>query len=467
MKTFKFYNTLTATVEPFTPLKGPDVGLYTCGPTVYNFAHIGNLRTYMFEDILKRSLEFFGYRVKHVMNITDIDDKTLKGALDKGISLKAYTEPYTQAFFEDLATLQMIRADFTPKATDYIGEMIEMVARLIQEGHAYVGPDQSVYFSLASFPSYGKLSHLDKKTLKVGASSRIQQDEYDKENPSDFVLWKAFDPARDGTIFWESPWGKGRPGWHIECSAMASKLLGKTLDIHCGGIDNLFPHHENEMAQCEACFHKPFVKLWLHAQHLMVEGKKMSKSLGNFYTLRDLLAKGYSSRAIRWVLMASHYRMALNFTFEGLEAAKGSLSRLDSFIDRLGALEADEGEILDLSSYEKEFEEGLLNDLNLPLSLAALFELVRFVNQQIDERQLGKKEGQKVLALLKKWDAILGVLFTRKVEIPLQITALAEARIQAKKDKDFKRADALRQEIQEAGYLIEDTPSGYRMTRHE
>ncbi len=333
----KFYNTETREKEELTPLDGRVVRMYTCGPTVYNFAHIGNFRTYVFEDLLRRTIKFFGFSIHQAMNLTDVDDKTIKGALENKISLDAFTRPFKEAFFEDLKTLGIERVEHYPQATDYIPEMIAIIQSLIEKGTAYRGNDGSIYFSIAKFPSYGRLSHLHLNELLVGAGgcNRVAQDEYDKENVSDFVLWKICDPVRDGGIFWESPFGKGRPGWHIECSAMAMKLLGESIDIHVGGVDNMFPHHENEIAQSEAYSSKHFVKHWLHAEHLLVDHKKMSKSLGNFFTLRDLLRKGYTGRQLRYLLLQTHYRTQLNFTFAGLDASAATLMRLSDFIKRL------------------------------------------------------------------------------------------------------------------------------------
>lgn len=331
----KLFNTESREKEEIVPIDGKKIRMYTCGPTVYNFAHIGNFRTYVFEDLLRRTLKFFGFEVEQVMNITDIDDKTLKGAIEKKISLEAFTKPYTQAFFEDLKTLNIEKAEHYPAATHYIPEMIGIIQTLLEKGIAYQGTDKSIYFAINRFPSYGRLSHLHLQDLQAGASERISQDEYDKENACDFVLWKAYDPTRDGEIFWESPFGKGRPGWHIECSAMAMKLLGHSIDIHVGGVDNMFPHHENEIAQSEAYSCCRFVKHWLHAEHLLVDHKKMSKSLGNFYTLRDLLSKGYTGPQVRYMLMQAHYRTQLNFTFTGLDAVVSTLDRLKDFIVRL------------------------------------------------------------------------------------------------------------------------------------
>ena len=334
----KLYNTESREQEEIAPIDGRTIRMYTCGPTVYNFAHIGNFRTYVFEDLLRRTLKFFGFPVKQVMNLTDVDDKTIKGALDNGISLEAFTKPYKDAFFEDLKTLNIEPVEYYPAATEYIAEMISIIQGLMESGIAYRGHDDSIYFAIDKFPSYGRLSHLHLDQLRTGASNRVAADEYDKENACDFVLWKAYDPARDGQIYWESPFGKGRPGWHIECSAMAMKLLGESIDIHVGGVDNMFPHHENEIAQSECYSHRHFVEHWLHAEHLLVDHKKMSKSLGNFYTLRDLLKKGYTGPQVRYMLLQTHYRTQLNFTFAGLDGAVFTLERLADFVLRLTAI---------------------------------------------------------------------------------------------------------------------------------
>ncbi len=345
----KLYNTESRQKEELVPLDGRCVRMYTCGPTVYNYAHIGNFRTYVFEDLLRRAIKFFGFSIKQAMNLTDIDDKTIKGALEKKISLDAFTRVYKDAFFEDLSTLGIEKVEYYPQATDFIPEMVTIIQKLLDTGVAYRGQDESIYFAISKFPSYGRLSHLHLDDLKAGASNRVALDEYDKENACDFVLWKAYDPIRDGDIFWESPFGKGRPGWHIECSAMAMKILGETIDIHVGGVDNIFPHHENEIAQSEAYSCKHFVKHWLHAEHLLVDHKKMSKSLGNFYTLRDLLNKGYTGPQVRYMLLQSHYRTQLNFTLSGLDGAAATLERLSDFVRRLHSIRREKmGKALDL-----------------------------------------------------------------------------------------------------------------------
>jgi len=333
----QFFNTLTRRKEDFVPLdpEGKKVGLYTCGPTVYNYAHIGNLRAFTFEDLLRRYLEYKGFQVKHVMNITDVEDKIIRTVRESGKSLREVTDFYTQEFFRDLDTLNIQRPHVVPRATETIADMIKLIETLVASKHAYVAEDRCVYFSIKSFKDYGKLAHLDLENLQSGA--RVAQDEYDKEHAADFALWKAWDED-DGTVKWPSPWGDGRPGWHIECSVMSMKHLGETFDIHCGGEDLIFPHHEDEIAQSEAATGKPFVRYWLHNAHLLVDGKKMSKSLGNFYTLRDLLAKGWTGREVRYALISAHYREQLNFTFDGLQAARSALQRIDEFLLKLQEL---------------------------------------------------------------------------------------------------------------------------------
>lgn len=437
----------------FKPEKDNTVRLYTCGPTIYNYAHIGNLRTFVFEDLLCRSLRFLGMKVVQIMNLTDIDDKTIKGATEKGISLDEFTQPYEKAFFEDLETLKVQKADEYPKATDFITHMIEMITALIDKGVAYKTDDGDVFFRIKAFPGYGKLSHLKLDQLEEGKSLRVDSDEYDKESACDFVLWKGYDSSRDGEIYWDSPFGKGRPGWHIECSCMSMHYLGETFDLHTGGVDNIFPHHENEIAQSECLSGKTFSRHWMHSEHLLVEGKKMSKSLNNFFTLRDLLDKGYSGREIRSTLLASHYRMQLNFTFEGLVAMRKTLSRLDAFVERLE--DAKGSHKLDISSFEKEFKEALADDLNTPKAFATLFDLVRFVNGRMDS---GDIDPQNILELLKSWDRVFEFIFHKeKQETPQEILEAAKKRFEARQQKDWTQADAMRELIEKAGYSVEDT----------
>lgn len=466
----KLYSTLSRQKEILKPLKNNHVTLYTCGPTVYNFAHIGNFRTYMFEDLLRRALQFFGFGVTQVMNLTDVDDKTIKGAIAKGVTLNEYTQVYKDAFFEDLKTLNIQPAEHYPAATDFIDEMIVMIEGLLKKGVAYKGSDGSIYYAIKKFPHYGCLSHLHLDELQAGASERVASDEYDKDHVADFVLWKAYDPERDGQIYWESPFGKGRPGWHLECSAMAMKILGQTLDIHVGGIDNMFPHHENEIAQSEAYSGKQFVKIWMHAEHLVVDNRKMSKSLGNFFTLRDLLSKGYTGTQVRYMLLHTHYKTQLNFTFAGLDAVKESLQRLEDFIQRLYEINTpgSSGQVKPvLDRALREFSEGLADDLNISVALAALFEMVREMNGLCDAKKVFAEDVREVINLLKRFDTVLGVLsFEKRVEeIPRELQDALEKRNQARKDKNWALADSLRDFIVSRGYVIEDTAHGIRLKK--
>lgn len=466
----KLFNTATRTKEVLRPAQSNHVKMYTCGPTVYHYAHIGNFRTYIFEDLLRRTIKFLGMGITQVMNITDVDDKTIKGAIAKGISLKEYTAPYEQAFFQDLESLNIEKAEKYPAATDYIEEMIKIIEGLLEKGAAYRGADGSVYFAIHKFPRYGCLSHLHLDELQSGASERVASDEYEKDNVADFVLWKGYDAERDGNIFWESPFGKGRPGWHLECSAMAMKELGETLDIHCGGVDNMFPHHENEIAQSEVYSGKLFSKVWLHSEHLIVDGKKMSKSLGNFYTLRDLLQKGFTGIQVRYLLLQTHYKTQLNFTFEGLDAAKHSLQRLDDFVQRLLYLSKGEesGEVDGfLNRALERFSEALADDLNISAALAAIFDVIREVNTLIDQNKMGAEGAGKALAFMKRINGVLGVIHFEKVadHIPAELTVALKEREEARQTKNWARADQLRDLITSKGYLIEDTAEGARLKK--
>lgn len=454
----RIYNTYTKKKEEITK---KNISLYTCGPTVYDFAHIGNFRTYVFEDLLKRSLWFLGFKVLHVMNITDIDDKTIKGALEKGISLEKYVEPYIKAFFEDIKTLKIAFADHYPKATEYIGPMIKIIKNLLDKKIAYQKEDGNIYFSIKTFPKYGKLSHLKLEDLQEGASQRIDLDEYDKENAADFVLWKAYDVKRDGNIFWDSPFGKGRPGWHIECSAMALELL-KKVDIHCGGVDNIFPHHENEIAQSESYNGKKFVSYWMHSEHLLVDGKKMSKSLGNFYTLRDLLKKGYTGPQVRFLLLQVHYRSQMNFTIDGLNAAKHSIERIQDCIRRLenrenGKSFKDLGFIIERT--RKSFKESLEDDLNISKALGYFFDFIKEINILCDEEKISKKDAGEILFFIKELDSVLQIL-PKEEDIPEDIQKMVLQREEARKGRDWKRSDEIRDQIYLKGYVIEDTKKG-------
>lgn len=466
----KLFNTLTRQKEIFVPLQKGLATLYTCGPTVYHYVHIGNYRTFIFEDILRRTLRFFGFKVVQAMNLTDVDDKTIKGAISRKVTLEEYTKPYKEAFFTDLKTLNIDPVEFYPAATDYIQPMIEMIQALLKKGVAYKGNDGSVYFSIKKFPHYGCLSRLRLDDLQAGASERIATDEYDKDHVADFVLWKAYDSERDGEIYWESPFGKGRPGWHLECSTMAMQLLGETVDIHVGGIDNMFPHHENEIAQSEAYSEKPFVKLWMHAEHLVVDNKKMSKSLGNFFTLRDLLNKGYTGLQVRYMLMHVHYKTQLNFTFEGIDSVKSSLQRLQDFVHRLLEIQTPGGTGSLEDPIQKGwngFVEAMGDDLNVSSALASLFDLVREVNSAYDAGQVKQRDAEEVIEVLKKFNEILGILsFEPAVDaVPRELQVALSERNQARKEKNWAQADQLRKLIVSKGYVIEDTPAGARLKK--
>ncbi len=464
-----FYNTLTREKEVFNPLKDGIVRMYTCGPTVYNYAHIGNFRAYIFEDILRRYLEFKGYKVIQVMNLTDVDDKTIKGAIENKLKLADYTKKFKEAFFEDIAALRIRRAEYYPCATEHIAEMIKLIQILLDKGYAYKSEDGSIYFSIAKFPDYGKLAHLKLDELKIGA--RVKHDEYQKDNLADFALWKAYD-ENDGDVFWEAPFGRGRPGWHIECSAMSMKYLGETFDIHTGGIDNIFPHHEDEIAQSEAATGKPFVRYWLHCGHLIVEGRKMSKSFGNFYTLRDLFQKGYSPREIRYVLLNCHYRQSLDFTFKSLDSAKAALQRVDEFMAKLKELMGgDKIQTCDmvLPGWAKIFSDGfnvaMDDDLNVAAALGAVFDLIREGNKKIAEKDMTAQEASAILAFLQRIDEVFAVFLWDDVAVPAEIIAKADARLAARRQKNFAEADRLRKEIEAAGWQMQDTADGYKLRK--
>jgi cysteinyl-tRNA synthetase len=460
----RFHNSLSRSVQEFKPIKPGLVKLYTCGPTVYNYAHVGNFRAYMFEDLLRRTLEYCGYRVIQVMNLTDVDDKTIRDSRQAGLPLGEFTKKYKDAFFKDLETLRIEPAEEYPAATDHIPEMIDLVQTLIDKGVAYQAEDGSVYFSIAKFANYGQLVKINPEEMR--SSERVSSDEYAKESVADFALWKAYDPE-DGDVRWNSPWGPGRPGWHIECSAMSMKYLGKTFDIHTGGIDNMFPHHEDEIAQSEAATGKPFVKYWLHCAHLVVDGQKMSKSLGNFYTLREILDKGWSGREVRYVLLYGHYRQALNFSFKSCEDARAALQRIDDFVTRIREVDSDKknANFANINERaENDFLAGLEDDLNIAAAIAALFSFIRDVNKLMDSGQFGREDANTALDTLRKFDSVLGVIdVDLKEEIPEEINAMVEARQQARKNKDFAESDRIRDELAAAGWIVEDTPNGSRI----
>ncbi len=438
--------------------------MYTCGPTVYNRAHIGNFRAYIFEDLLRRHLKWTGYRLTHVMNLTDVDDKTIRASMAEGIPLKQFTRRYIDAFFNDIDLLGIERAEHYPAATDHIPDMIDMIRVLLDKGIAYRSDDGSIYFSIQKFPAYGCLAHLDRAGLRPGA--RVAQDEFEKEDAADFALWKAWS-EKDGDVAWDSPWGRGRPGWHIECSAMSVKLLGPSFDIHCGGVDNIFPHHECEIAQSESVTGRPFVKYWLHCAHLIVDGKKMSKSLGNFLTLDDLLKEGFGGREIRYQLLATHYRQTLNFTRDGLHAARAALLRVDEFTERLRARAAETADALPdwAETGRAAFRAGLDNDLNISESLAALFDMLRAGNKALDDDAVSPGAARAVLQLLDEWDGVLGVLKPAASETDAEVRALVDARQAARAAKNWAESDRLREEIARRGWIVQDTPQGPKVRK--
>ncbi|MGE4490016.1 MAG: cysteine--tRNA ligase [Kiritimatiellales bacterium] len=461
---FKVYNTMSRTQEELVPLKDNHVRMYTCGPTVYNYAHIGNYRAYMFEDLLRRWIQYKGFKVTQVQNLTDVDDKTIRGSRETGLPLRDYTQKYKDAFFEDLKTLNIQPAEHYPAATDCIPEVIAIIQKLSDKGLAYKSDDGSVYFAIDKFPEYGKLAHLDREGMRAGA--RVAQDEYDKENAADFALWKGYDED-DGDVVWDSPWGKGRPGWHIECSAMSMKYLGETFDLHTGGVDNIFPHHEDEIAQSEGANGTMYSKYWMHCAHLQVDGKKMSKSLGNFYTLREILEKGFSGREIRYELIGTHYRQSLNFTFASLNANRAALARLDEFYAKVKEAVGSEtvaGELPDWAqTLATRFEEALDDDLNIAGALGALFDGVHEGNKNFP---MSGNVALAVSNLWKKLDTVLGFLEPPAVEAPAEIVEMANARVAAKKAKNFAEADRLRDAIAAAGWIVQDTPTGPKLKKN-
>jgi cysteinyl-tRNA synthetase len=471
----KFYNTLTRSVQEFAPTAtaGQPAGMYCCGPTVYDYAHIGNWRTFVFADLVRRTLEFAGCHVRHVMNITDVEDKIIRRVRENHTTLREFTGKFEAAFFEDLKALNCRLPHVTPRATEHIPEIVALIERLVARGVAYPAGDGSVYFSIAKYRgcgcAYGQLLKLNLDELRVG--ERVASDEYDKESVADFALWKARVPE-DGAVFWPSPWGDGRPGWHIECSAMSMKALGETFDLHLGGEDLKFPHHEDEIAQSEGATGKPFVKHWMHGAYLLVEGKKMSKSLGNFFTLRDLLAKGFTGRDVRYLLLTAHYRETFNFTLEGLAGAKSRLGRIDECVGKLRELAATatppatpapagtpEATLL------ADFSASLASDLNISAAWAAVAEWVRDTNKRMAENSLGAAGAAAALAAWDQVDSVLGVGAKPESEIPPELQALLDARLAARKARDFKQSDAIRDELKAKGWVIEDTPKGPKLKK--
>ena len=465
----KLFNTLSRSIQEFVPLAPPRVGMYCCGPTVYDYAHIGNWRTFVFGDLVRRCLEFKNFQLTHVMNITDVEDKIIKGVRETKTSLRDFTGKYEAAFLEDLRTLNCREPHQKPRATEFISEIISLIEKLLEQGFAYKA-DGSVYFSIEKYRAagrvYGKLLKLNFEELRAG--ERVKSDEYAKESIADFALWKTRSPD-DGEIFWPSPFGEGRPGWHIECSAMSMKILGPGFDLHLGGEDLIFPHHEDEIAQSEGATGKPFVKYWLHGAHLLVEGKKMSKSLGNFFTLRDLLAKGFTGREIRCLLLSAHYRETFNFTLDGLQGSKNALARIDECLGKLrdiaGSTAGNEspGELN--ASALNEFSDALDDDLNVSAAWAAVFEWVNKLNRRMAENALTPSEAAAALTTWAKMDSVLGVGTRSETDVPAEISALLAARQAARKEKNFKRADEIRADLQAKGWVIEDTPKGPKLKK--
>jgi cysteinyl-tRNA synthetase len=472
MSEIHFYNTLTNHLEPLAPVHEGEVRIYTCGPTVYDFAHIGNFRTFVFQDILRRFLLSRGLRVLQVMNLTDVDDRIIQKAAEAGVTIREYTEKYIEAFLQDMSALNLQAPEEIVRATDHVEDMVDLIERLQKKGLTYAS-EGSIYYRIAKFPDYGKLSKIDVVGMKAGA--RVDNDRYEKDDARDFALWKAPKP---GEHFWETRIGPGRPGWHIECSAMAMKYLGETLDIHTGGVDLTFPHHENEIAQSEAATGHPFAKMWMHAEHLIIEGEKMSKSLGNFFTLRDLFTKGHKPSTIRYLLLSVPYRRQLNFTADSLKQAEASVERLRNFVIRLkgekfGAGSNPKVEKL-AAKAEEDFDTGLADDLNTAFSLAAIFDLVREVNTAMDRGEFLQQDAPRIVAAMEKFDAILAVLtdddadkLARVGFVPQQprmsaeaVEALIEQRNVAKKRRDFKKSDEIRQQLADSGIVLEDSKDG-------
>ncbi len=457
----KIYNTLSGKVEEFKPIREGEVRMYTCGPTVYDYAHIGNFRSYVFEDFVRRVFKYLGYNVIQVMNITDVDDKTIKRSKEQGVTLKEYTQKYTDEFFKDIDTLNIERAEFYPRATEHIDEMVKIIKGLILKGVAYKA-DDGIYYDISKFPEYGKLSKIDRSSLRKGV--RIDVDEYDKENIHDFALWKF---KKEGEPYWETEIGEGRPGWHIECSAMSMKYLGETFDVHMGGVDNIFPHHENEIAQSEAFTGKKFVNYWIHIHHLIVDGEKMSKSKGNFYTLRDLLEMGYNPLHIRYLLLSTHYRRTLNFTFNALLQAQKEWMRIYNFIVELETTEFSKIEKENIEQFIKRhkesFKEAISDDFNVSRMFASIFEFIKESNKMIKEGKIGEKEAEELKKVIFEFNKVLGILPEKIIKpLPLELKKLIDKRGELREKKQYKEADRIRDILKEKGVILEDTPWGTR-----
>jgi cysteinyl-tRNA synthetase len=453
----QFYNSLKREKEIFQPIEKGKVGLYTCGPTVYDYAHIGNFRTFIFEDLLKRWLLHLRYDVKHVMNITDVDDKTIKKAKQMKVSLSRITDKYTQYFMEDLTWLKMIPADIYPTATESIPKMISMIERLLEKGFAYCEDDGSVYFNISSFPNYGKLTQINISAQRTG--DRVMEDEYDKDAPQDFALWKGW-KEEDGDVVWDAPWGRGRPGWHIECSAMSSESLGDHFDIHCGGVDNMFPHHENEIAQSQCATDQPFVNFWLHSEFLMLDGGKMSKSLGNFYRISGLKELGFTAESIRYQLLAGHYRSKIIFSIDKKHEGDKVVQRLSDFYNRLQKMNANESSTGSMPEAYSKFRDRMNDDLDSPQALAVFFDWMKTVNGKIDKNLITDSDLGEAWEFLVAFDSVFGFIRNQDFEIPDKINLLLNKRQKARDEENWVESDLIREHLKEKGWIIDDTPDG-------
>ena len=452
----RFYNTINRKKVEFEPITPGTVKLYTCGPTVYDTAHIGNFRTFLFEDLLKRFLVFKGYEVYHVMNITDVDDKTIKRAITEEITINELTLKYTEEFMNDIKSLKILPADKYPRATDHIEEMIKMIQTLEENGYAYETEDHSVYFRLDAYDSYGQLTQIDLNQQR--ANERIINDEYSKDNPQDFALWKARDDD-DGKIYWESPWGRGRPGWHIECSAMSIKYLGNHFDIHCGGVDNIFPHHENEIAQSVSATQEPFVNYWMHSEYLQIQGDKMSKTLGNYYKISDLISEGFTAEEIRFTLLSAHYRSKLDFSLKQKQEARMTIQRITDFQQRLLELKDSTQTESSIPDEFEEFVAALDDDLDTPKAFAIFFGWIRSMNKLLDRGEFKFSQINGGLDFIDKFDDLFAIIPDAE-SIPQNIYDLIKKREKARLKQDWKTADKIRNQLYQEGWLVADSPSG-------
>ena len=465
---FRLYNTMTRSIEPFAPADGETVRIYSCGPTVYNPAHLGNFRTFLFVDLLRRAIRLRGWKIRQVMNLTDVDDKIIRRAHEQRKTIQQVTEPVTKIFHEDREYLRIESAEVYPKATDYVPQMIALVAGLIEHGVAYVADDKSVYFAIDRFPAYGRLSRLDKRELKTGA--RVAQDDYSKENAQDFALWKAATPNDEVTgAAWDSPWGRGRPGWHLECSAMAIDLLGETLDLHCGGIDLIFPHHEDEIAQSEAATGHTFSRFWCHGAFLLTEGAKMAKRLGNVTTVQGTRESRIPAAAVRHFVFNTHYRKELNLSEEALEASIHAVQRVGDFEERLANATGGTPELAEIAETAlAEFKSALFDDLNGPNALASLFTFITRVNAQLDRRGSDAQALERARSAFLDMNRVLDIVPDRHVEDP-ELVTWVEQRLGARRDararRDFGEADRIRDEVVARGIALEDGPSGTKWKR--